>query len=49
MMTVEKLIELLKEANPKKEVRIGSISHKAVGQKIDGVWHGSNYIEIYPE
>lgn len=49
MLTVEQLIEQLKEANPKAEVRIGTRSHRTVGKKIDGVWHGSNYVEIFPE
>ena len=48
-MTVEQLIELLKEANPKAEVRIGTRSHRTVGKAIDGLWHGSGYVEIYPQ
>lgn len=49
MMTVEKLIALLREANPKAEVRIGTRSHRTVGKAIEGVWHGSAYVEVFPQ
>ena len=47
-MTVEQLIKELQDADPKMQVCIGGAKHNTPGKSIGGVWHGSNYIEIFP-